>query len=294
MLGARLQDAIRQNLTPAKIALLDYFTKELIAALGKIHTELINLLHAIEDHKNAISEHGESSKNASNEPLSVIATIGAPVAIRKDGNPSNAKKIWKKIKTPLEVFGILAVVVYAVLTYFMWQEMKKSTTAARDTLVYSQRPWVHPPVPVRLTQPLVLEPNKIAASGIIEMKNYGPSPAISVVVILDVVADIKEYKSLSDNGCSMIERMTKENEFSKGKFGPPIFPQETIYQPFNISDAVPHPNVTVLYFPGCIIYRDQFGKTLHHTRFCFETPGLAKDFTQKDALVHCNIGQEAD
>ncbi len=194
-----------------------------------------------------------------------------------------------------------AVFIYAAITLALWCVNKKAADAAksaadtaRDTLIYSQRPWVHPSSPIRLTQPIVIGPNRIAVSGTMTIKNYGPSPALFVVSSLDIVTDIKDFKNRADNGCNLIERLTKENEFSQNAFGPPIFPQEVMAQPFDISDDTPHPNLTVLYFAGCIIYRDQFGKSLHHTRFCVETPRLARDFRMADVLVNCNIGQAAD
>ena len=128
---------------------MDYFTKELIAALDKIRTEIVNLLHAIHDHKNAISKHGDACKSTSNEPLSVIATLSAPVAIREDQSTSKAQKIWKAIKTPLEIAGIIAVIIYTTLTYFMWREThetnkaaQRSAATAQTQLELSERPWI--------------------------------------------------------------------------------------------------------------------------------------------------------
>jgi hypothetical protein len=227
------------------------------------------------------------------------------------------KAHWKQIKDlqahdklNLAFTGIIAIAttVYVIVAIGQLEQMKrqlpelkKSADAAketadttRNTLVTSQRPWVHPSAPIRLTKPIILEPNKIVVFGEILVKNYGPSPALSVVSSVDIVTDIKNYQQRADNGCNLIERISRENEFAKDKFGPPLFPQETIAQPFANSDDTLHPNLTILYFAGCIIYRDQFGATLHHTRFCFETPNLAKDFTTTDTLVNCNIGQEAD
>ncbi|MGB9123309.1 MAG: hypothetical protein WCE73_22025, partial [Candidatus Angelobacter sp.] len=70
-----------------------------------------------------------------------------------------------------------AVFIYAAITLALWCVNKKAADAAksaadtaRDTLIYSQRPWVHPSSPIKLTQPIVIGPNRIAVSGTMAIK----------------------------------------------------------------------------------------------------------------------------
>jgi hypothetical protein len=253
--------------------------------------------------KNQDRKHVDSKTDKDCKPFPVpLPVINVPVAPSDQERATQKKKNSReKWKFRGEVAGLVILTVYAGFTIAIWCANKKAADAAkeaadtaRNTLITSQRPWVHPPAPIRITKPIILERDKIVVFGEMLLKNYGPSPALSVVSSVDIVTDIKTYQQRADSGCNLIERISRENEFAKDKFGPPLFPQETMGQPFANSDDTPHPNLTVLYFAGCIIYRDQFGATLHHTRFCFETPKLAKDFTTTDTLVNCNIGQEAD
>ncbi len=52
-------------------------------------------------------------------------------------------------------------------------------------------------------------------------------------------------------------------------------------------------SIDTLYFIGCIAYRDQFEKT-HTTRFCVETPRLAKNYKLGQPFISCSVYNESD
>lgn len=173
---------------------MDYFTKELIVALDKIHAELVKLLDAIENHKNAISEHGKAAKQASDEPLSVVATPSTPVTISKQDESKKYEPVWKVIKNGFEIAGIIAVVVYAILTYFMWHEMqetskaaKKSADSAQAQLELTDRPWLT--ITFTPESPgFVFEKDGSAHISLrAHIKNVGRSAANSIVVPLNIL-----------------------------------------------------------------------------------------------------------
>jgi hypothetical protein len=290
---------------------MDYFTKELVTEL-KVIAEGLAVLHSdLQKHTEALHERDNFLAQQEKVASPLRAELQLPEVIKTAYLAGSIKtKRRENIRLGLEVAGFFAVFAYAIVSFYMWQEMKKSSKstqiaaiaaeganqAARDAMIRSQRPWVSVDLPIRLNRPMIVKPKQIDIGSSLVIKNYGPSPALHVLTAVSVVTDVKKFAQQQDSACNLAERTERGegNPLAIHKFGTPIFPQGRFSQSFETrEDNLAHPNLTVLYLAGCIIYRDQFD-IIHHTRFCVETPGLAKDFTMAANFVSCNIGQEAD
>jgi len=125
--------------------------------------------------------------------MPVVATLGAPVAIGKEESTSKAQKVWKAMKTPLEVAGILAVIAYTILTYFMWREMHSSTTAAQKSVNAAQaqleligRPWLTVDFTVEPPGFVFTKDGSVQIAFRAHIKNVGHSAANKIVIPMNI------------------------------------------------------------------------------------------------------------
>jgi hypothetical protein len=167
---------------------MDYFTKELVSALKALHADIIGLFRLIQQQIDSASKNADTHKEAGNVPVAVSAELSTPVAISVKAETHERKSAWDKIKTGMEILAGAAVIVYAVLTYFLWQESRVATAAAvrsaniaeentketRKSLVLQERPWVD----ITPNTPQRIQPGDLAASAF--TANVGHSPAIHV------------------------------------------------------------------------------------------------------------------
>jgi hypothetical protein len=175
---------------------------------------------------------------------------------------------------------------------------QSSIEAIRHSLEVQQRAWVG------LSRPIVptsfqLTP-KISVQAEIPLKNFGRSPAMKVLAGMMPVTN-KEIHERAPRACELILNFVNgtipKNQLRPGE---PQLRRGLILNPdeegtFRIAtgnDTIDPNSADTLYFLGCIAYRDQFGHT-RTTRFCVETPWLAKDFKLGQALTSCSIYNDA-
>lgn len=200
---------------------------------------------------------------------------------------------------------------------------KSAAETAHDALIRSNRPWrgvTGIPIVLDLRPPIETQ-NMLVASMTMVVKNYGPSPALYVNIYpgsfistaTDVKSSLDEDRRAERAACVMAS-MSVTEQISKTLVGdkvedvivPPmgqtIFPNEPAKfyfsdQRFNFRDPVELANKGWR-IVGCIAYTDQFSTKsnpiIHHTLFCYHTPGVIKGFIPSQGLVPCNISQHAD
>jgi hypothetical protein len=171
----------------------------------------------------------------------------------------------------IESIGLIGLIVYAVFTGGMWQEMQEQTVdSARAWIGYQQIPGSNLPVAI---DGLALTP-KFAIVGHYTIENFGNGPAIKVMPAHWVETTHTSLRELAvdaedvcDFGKQFATGATPEQggEESPGPMGFVLFPKQTYVKPFFWSgDATP--NLKWLYVMGCVAYLDQFKKP-HWTRF---------------------------
>jgi len=82
----------------------------------------------------SIGKQQQSDKEKDNEPNPpIISVLTTPSAIKVDAKTREDISIWQRIFEIVEAVGVIAVIVYAVLTYHMWIQMIRSTNASEQT-----------------------------------------------------------------------------------------------------------------------------------------------------------------
>jgi hypothetical protein len=194
-----------------------------------------------------------------------------------------------------------------------YPELQKSADTARDALVRGQRPWVGV-VGVPVVKKAVYRLGKnLGVDVSILAKNYGPAPALHVHMeagwfhpqTYRGMADyIQQWDSAVDDLCgaasSDLEQIYKLPPFGNlPSIVPPlsgatIFPNDTVGQDTGAqtgSFELLKENFSIV---GCIAYGDQFGKEIHHTRFCYSSYAPASQLTTSTPLRLCATNQSAE
>ncbi len=95
--------------------------------LVEVRTMSLNLLR-LQEKVEAISKERKFEEGPNDKPPTpVVSVLTTPRAIKIDAETHEHKGVSQKL---LERAGIIAVVAYAILTYAMWQEMKRATQKA--------------------------------------------------------------------------------------------------------------------------------------------------------------------
>src|SRR5271167_2110223 len=143
---------------------------------------------------------------------------------------------------------------------------------ARDALIVSQRPWVGITTPIHAKVSQVKNDEFVIVTTV-SVKNFGPSPALKVIVICTMAGTIEaeQLEQEITSNCNLAEVVTDPSIL---KTGFTLFPNEVMTRDNNQTVKIEHPEMAFgAVFGGCIVYRDQFDKSIHHTRFCLKSPG---------------------
>jgi hypothetical protein len=179
---------------------------------------------------------------------------------------------------------------------------KTAADTARETLVRSQRPWVG-------VDEIRVLPTDVSGEVKIKLgffvRNYGPSPALHEYLGWTPLLGSKygadeqhrELVTMGDEACrgigALISGATAVRTEGKG-VGYSIFPNSRIYDDLGGEWGLSGRDINLpLHIVGCIGYLDQW-HTVHHTMFCYETPGRAIDFMRNHTLLPCMTNDEAD
>jgi hypothetical protein len=199
-----------------------------------------------------------------------------------------------------------------------------AANTARDALERSQRPWigvVGMPT-VSNFRAVVDSRNHTVVTGKIsyQVMNYGTSPALHLNS--DITPDFLNFKwqgSFATHqfliqqsmraACFFAEQLVtkhivlgarqgQDEKFQMQAMGYTIFPTQSLTlpdYPINMDDGS-DPTDTKnrpLYLFGCIAYGDQFNKSIHHTRYCYQIPAPITNFTG-GSVPSCGISTDAD
>lgn len=174
--------------------------------------------------------------------------------------------------------------------------LEANVIAVQRSLEVQQRPWVGLNGPI-IPDSFQLTPT-VSIQAKIPIKNFGHSPALKVMASMEPVRHQELHKHAL-HVCDLILRFVNGTIPKNQLQGPQIkrgftlFPDEAFLEPIATGDdTIKSDSVDTLYFLGCVAYRDQFNRS-HTTRFCVETPWLAKDFRVGQALASCSVYNEA-
>lgn len=92
-----------------------------------------------QDQIKSTSEYQKAREEAHNEPIPIVAALSTPVAISVKAETKEAKSICQVILKTIEIIGIVAVITYAILTFFIWKEMQITSDAALDSANQARR-----------------------------------------------------------------------------------------------------------------------------------------------------------
>jgi hypothetical protein len=176
---------------------MDYDNPQFLAAVRKIIGDSLKPRVDSDDRKSNPADEGGDA------PIAAIAELRTkiPISVKTKADDSKAERVWKWTKGTLEVFGILAVIVYTIVANKQWHEMisarhvateairktKESSDAQlaqlQSSFVADQRPYLWL---TNDTGPFILMStskapltNKLGYN--YHFMNYGKSPAIKVL-----------------------------------------------------------------------------------------------------------------
>jgi len=204
---------------------------------------------------------------------------------------------------------------------------KQAADTASDTLTKGSRPWIGItgiPVVESITPGQAKNTFTVNLTPVI--RNYGSSPAllVTVTVVSDIIREgessikehLQEISILEQHACQLASAslkrepamtftvrngVTTQGQTTVPPMGLTVFPNEPA--PYPLATDYTYRDATDLAsnnlrLVGCAAYTDQFSTekhpVIHHTLFCYHTPGALKDFTPQERLVPCLLSQNAD
>jgi hypothetical protein len=240
-----------------------------------------------------------------------------PDAIEADNTERKDQKSNRNRTFLVSWLTLVAVVIYAGITFWQGCSAKKSADAAKDAantahdaLVLVNRPWVGPMQGASLDVY-----RETSSSGYyllkIPIKNSGPSPALHVShhvypMRFGATANITETVKEISQTCDLAEMMAAKPKWpglSKADwFGTTMFPNQpyTIFEKYLWGDGHPE-NDDPFLLVGCVAYTDEFDPAkIHHTALCFRSYDKLRDILPlpkpkvAQDLTVCNFGSWAD
>lgn len=275
---------------------------ELVAGLRRLDAVLLEFQQFLGSIFNQQEADNLRQHDYKHRPLEVSGKYRLPEEVegKRQANDDRQYRVqkWLAVGTWL---AFIAAVIYAGINYRMLSEMRKSTKAAQDALTVSQRPWVGITTPIH-AEVIQFKQDEFGIRTWIPMKNFGPSPALKVMAVWLMTDPIMVHGGIIDeegpvteaieSSCSLAELVT-EPELLRNGFT--LFPSEELRQDRTQTVRIADPGaVPMAALGGCIVYRDQFNKFVHHTRFCLKSPGSFLSFKQTGVLETCSIGAGAD
>ena len=99
---------------------MNYDNPQFIAAVRKIISDSLSADPKIESDKTQ-----ENPSNECQAPIAAVAELRTqiPIRVHTKADDTKPERVWKWIKGVLEVFGILAVIIYTILANKQWHEM---------------------------------------------------------------------------------------------------------------------------------------------------------------------------
>jgi len=174
------------------------------------------------------------------------------------------------------------------------EESSKRSKEALDATISNfhqeQRAWLgldvgsDPDHPIKISELTIrFNPVQFTATAGYRIKNFGHGPAFAIATEGFITTDQRLLDMNASFGCqaTLVPQMLK----LKPPWGSMLFPNGTRDNAFGGVPGKPFPaelipNATVVFFIGCITYKDQFDIS-HWTRFCFTTSPYTQDSLTK-------------
>lgn len=243
------------------------------------------------DSVNPESKAATPPSEAPRQPI-VIPEVPPPVALKKETTYSHPDPtpLWKII---LEIGAVAVGSLVAIIYIGQLCQMIKQNELTRNALLANQRPWLGNDGPATLTIDSV-EADYASGRFTFTVKNFGPSPALSVGQgIQPFVRSAEGAKNNSYDFDKAREQACGAAYTNAFIAGTSIFPQQTFTYThsggFNVQGITPQNQLILI--EGCIAYRDQFDptKTTHYTSFCL-FGGIKTPFIPS----LCGVNERAD
>jgi hypothetical protein len=188
---------------------------------------------------------------------------------------------------------MIFLIAYTILTGILATVSIIASETAKDALTSSHRPWVGNDGISNLSVESI-GTDSITGDFTFTIKNFGPSPALSVgEAIQPFVKTVEGMKTPSGDFDKAREQACGGAYTVASIAGTSIFPQQTHTYTHSGTFRVPEikPASKAILIEGCIAYRDQFdsSKTTHYTSFC-----LIGGTTNPVSLSLCGVNERAD
>lgn len=226
---------------------------------------------------------------------------------------------WLKL---IEIGVLLAAIGLLIVNIFeiraarnALEAAKQANDLARDTLTKSNRAWMGIDGPLSILRPVVIthpklneaEPaqTQIQIAGSFVMRNFGRDPAVYVGVHADILTSqdatnagqyAKDFREAARASCVTADLESTSVVAGEQGRGPTVLPgNQKIFSdyPFNSISAGQRTDVP-LTIVGCISYRDQLKKIVHHTGFCFTSDVPMTAIVKGQPIAACPMDTEAN
>ena len=258
--------------------------KRLLRELRELSETVSAGFHGVQKQIEAVAKNSQSHENSTNvkdaEPCDVLVSkLTLPKAVEeyyqshKDERPRGK---WGWIKFLMEAGGLIALVVYVIVTSQTLKETKKQAAASQGQLNlmrFGQRPWLGVFGQVVINRPphfqVIADSVGLEMEGRYVVKNFGTSPAF------DENSSISFQLPMADTAITRppAYRIPCFDYDTRQRKGEVIFPGSGVNQGFTqlvgTTTTIPGKRITEvshIWLLGCISYNDAESK-IHHTKF---------------------------
>jgi hypothetical protein len=147
-----------------------------------------------------------------------------------------------------------------------------------SALQLDQRGWVGIASQFVVVRDLTITDKGLSGKPTIPIKNFGKTPAFSVVPAAEFQLENKSLDAFSAHSCDLVDEFigihhpgvfSSSPSIGNRQNGFVLFPSVGFDVPVETGGNA-KPNEAMIYIIGCIVYRDAF-REAHWTRFCYET-----------------------
>lgn len=111
--------------------------KELSALRADLSRDIAHLTNGVQNLKNTVDTQRQSNNERSERKPPISETTlrtDVPISVKTKSDRSKIESIWAFTKGALEAGGIIAVVVYTLVSYQIWQDQADATNAAASAV----------------------------------------------------------------------------------------------------------------------------------------------------------------
>jgi hypothetical protein len=305
---------------------MDYVTRQLFVLSKKLrewqsalHNQLAILSNDLKDLKNAVAENRQSDyqRREINGRITVAyPDTKVPIRVHAETQRTKIENIWRYVKGTAELVGIVAVIIYTIVSYFNWREQTDATNyagiqarKARETLNETiknfrldERAWIVIE-PVKPNRRLTAFAQQKVFRYELYPRNVGKTVATGIIAKAQASSG-GESIGQSPQVISNIQDRELLNKFRNNGGGPAIIPQSpmpkvlapgtssTVPLSFDGREPITNPQWVrdrheLSYIIGRIDYCDEF-RIRHWVKFCFFVANSDGD------LANCQTGNDAD